>query len=208
MTQLADSTRVLEPGTTGWCASDLDDPVIERQWEAGRYEIVEGVLATMPPALYDANQRLFRLMCLIEDHQRQLGAGGGMAPECDVILSEFRVAKADAVYLSPADKQKQRAAVKATGRRPERGRILVPPTLVIESISRGHEAHDRNTKRQWYADAGVPNYWIFDFLGQSLECLLLKNSEYRIDATGKRNEEVRPSGFPGLVIPLAELWAD
>ena len=48
-------------GTTGWTASDLDDPVIEAVWERRRYEIVEGVLARMPPAHYDSSVALSRL---------------------------------------------------------------------------------------------------------------------------------------------------
>ena len=43
-------SRPFLPGTTGWTASDLDDPQIERLWFSGRYEIVEGVLTSMPPA--------------------------------------------------------------------------------------------------------------------------------------------------------------
>ena len=53
MTTTADtSSKPFEPGTTGWTASDLDDPAIEREWFRGRYEIVEGVLTKMPPAYF------------------------------------------------------------------------------------------------------------------------------------------------------------
>jgi hypothetical protein len=40
------------PGTTGWTASDLDDPRIEAKWEWGRYEIINGVLTRMPAAYF------------------------------------------------------------------------------------------------------------------------------------------------------------
>lgn len=42
------TSRSLTPGTTGWCAHDLDDPDIRRQWDANRVEMIEGVIATMP----------------------------------------------------------------------------------------------------------------------------------------------------------------
>ena len=87
------------------------------------------------------------------------------------------------------------------------GRIVVPPTLVVESVSRGHELHDRETKRGWYAQAGVPHYWILDGFGRTLECLLLDGREYRVDVAGRDAEELRPSLFPRLVIRLGELWA-
>jgi hypothetical protein len=51
MTPPALVARPFLPGTTGWTASDLDDPAIERGWIRGSYEIVEGVLTTMPPRL-------------------------------------------------------------------------------------------------------------------------------------------------------------
>ncbi|HZL38562.1 MAG TPA: hypothetical protein VFC78_24855 [Tepidisphaeraceae bacterium] len=46
------TSRPFIPGTTGWTADDLDDPQIERQWEDGAYEIIEGVLTLMPAAYF------------------------------------------------------------------------------------------------------------------------------------------------------------
>ena len=118
----------------------------------------------------------------------------------------------DAVYLDADAKRRQRDAVKATrpGRDPKRTRILVPPTLVIESVSPGHEVHDRDIKRRWYAEFGVRHYWILNAFEQSLECLLLSGdrAEYRTEASGRGADEIRPSLFPGLTIPLAEIWGD
>ena len=45
-------------GTLGWTADDLDDPRIERLWDQGRYEIVEGVLTQMPPPQLDTSPPL------------------------------------------------------------------------------------------------------------------------------------------------------
>ena len=86
--------------------------------------------------------------------------------------------------------------------------MMVPPTLVIESVSWGHEAHDRDTKRRWYAEGKIPNYWILDAQEKSLECLVLDGQDYRVDQTGRDRDEVRPAAFGGLVIPLVKLWAD
>jgi Uma2 family endonuclease len=111
--------------------------------------------------------------------------------------------------MTPEDHRKQDEAHRKRARNPRLrfGRTRVPPTLIIESVSIGHEDHDRETKRQWYAEAGVPNYWIISAFERSLECLKLVNEKYEIDAAGRAQEQVRPSLFPGLVIPLAELWA-
>ena len=199
-------------GTTGWTASDLDDPQIEAVWERRHYEIVEGVLARIPPAHYDASVALARLIQVL------LRAVTGSDPKAaiptgvDIIVGELRVPKVDALYLSPEDREKQKQANalhgQGTRKQLKYGRILVPPTLIIESLSRGHEDHDRVTKRRWFAEMKVPNYWLLNYFDRSLECLALEGGDYRVDASGKGDQEVRPNLFPGLVIALGKLWAD
>lgn len=195
------------PGTTGWTADDLNDPELERQWNKGRYEIVEGVLTTMPPAYFDGGLAMQNLIRHVERHLDKTAIGGRFGPEADFIVSPRRVAVVDAVYMTDEDLRKQREANAARGRRSVKyGRLLVPPTLALESLSLGHEAHDAETKRQWYEEFGVPNYWLLDAYAKSLECLVLENGRYRTDQKGSESELLRPSLFPGLVIPLAEVW--
>ena len=55
---------------------------------------------------------------------------------------------------------------------------------------------------------GVPNYCMFNYFERSLECVVLEGGEYRVDASGKDDEKVRPCAFAGLIIPLATLWAE
>src|SRR5579862_2711709 len=143
--------RPFEPGTTGWTASDLDDPQIERMWFAGHYEIVEGVLAKMPPAYFVGGEALYRLMYFVTTH---IGLkAGSFSTEVDIVVDEHRVARADAVFLTPDSKKRQTQAALDAGRLdPTRTRILIPPTLIIECISPGHEQHDERTKRRWYAE--------------------------------------------------------
>jgi Uma2 family endonuclease len=54
----------------------------------------------------------------------------------------------------------------------------------------------------------VPNYWILDGYAESLECLVLEGGKYRRDALGRKSDEVRATLFPGLAIPLTEIWTD
>jgi len=203
----APASRPFEPGTTGWSIADLSDPQISRQWERGAYEIVEGVLTRMPAAYYESGASLLSLIRLIDRYLDSHGQTGRFACEVDVVLSSSRVARADAVFLTPQDEQQQRLANAQAGI-PETtfGRILIPPTLIIESVSLGHEAHDRQTKRAWYAQRGVPNYWIIDAYQRTLECVVLSGPEYRIDQAGGGDAQLRPALFPGLALPLQQLW--
>jgi len=202
--------REFKPGTTGWTVDDLDDPEIEKFWLQGRFEIVEGVLTQMAPAYFDGGSALEELLFVLRSHVEAKKLGGKFATEVDVILGKRRLPIVDAVYLSDSDLQKQKNAHAATGKRKQLkyGRILIPPTLIIESLSQGHEAHDRETKRRWYAEAGVPNYWLLDAMERTLECLILDGPDYRVDQSGKDDAELRPAMFPGLVIPLAKIWAE
>ena len=200
-------SRPFEPGTTGWTADDLDNPEIEAHWFSGRYEIVEGVLTRMPPAYFSGGRALQELIFSLKSCLKLRGIPNDFASEADLVLDETRVLVADTVWMSPEDKARQADALLKAGRSdPSRTRILVPPTLVIESVSPGHELHDRKTKRRWYSEFGVPNYWILDGFEHSLLCLVLDNAMYRVDAAGRESDEVRPSLFPGLVIPLGALW--
>jgi Uma2 family endonuclease len=197
--------RPFEPGTTGWTARDLDDPEIKRLWSEGRYEIVEGVLTSMPPAYYIGGKVMQRLIYRTIFHIGE--KVGSFASEVEIVVDEDRVVRADAAFLTPEEELRQRDAALAEGRQDvERTRILIPPTLIIECVSPGHEKHDTRTKRRWYAEFGVPNYWMLDPFKRTLKCLVLREGSYHDDAMGKRDEEVRPTLFPGLVLRLAELW--
>ena len=196
--------RKFTPGTTGWTADDLDDPAIDAKWEAGRYEIVEGVLTRMPPAFFDSTIPLGRFVYAVQRYLHDSNIPGDFGPETDYILTPKRVAKVDTVFVTPDDIRRQKEAVARRGRK--RARLLIRPTLVIESVSIGHESHDRELKRSWYAEVGVPNYWLFDAFDRSVEALVLEGKEYRTDCLARDEQEFRPSLFPGLVVPLKSIW--
>jgi len=209
MSPVSSSARPFEPGTTGWTADDLDDPQIEACWVRGRYEIVEGVLTKMPPAYFVGGQSPFKLMKFVDAHLLKTGQPAEFSLEVEIIIDAARVLRADAALLTPADEAKQAQAAKLARRvDPERTRILIPPTLVIESVSPGHESHDRHTKKRWYAEFGVSNYWILDAFARSLECHRLDGGAYALDSQGAGQDTLHVAAFGGLAIPLAKLWKD
>lgn len=203
------SPRPFQVGTLGWTAADLDHPAIARQWELGRYEIVEGVLTDMAAAFFKHGNVFLRLYSQIERQFEDLGILGDFATELDIIIDEQRVVRADAAFMTPQDQAAQIRAVAEHGRiDPTRSRIYVPPTLVIESVSPDHERHDRVTKRRWYAEFGVPNYWIIDAYRKTLDCLRLSEGEYEIDAAGENRDVLNPKTFSGISLVLERLWRE
>jgi Uma2 family endonuclease len=201
--------RELIPGSTGWSVRDLDDPIVQAEWEAGNFQIIEGVLAIMPPAYWETSECLQRLVFHVQTYLKQRRQPTGFGYEVDVVVGDIRIPKADAVYMSRADKAKQRRANgPRTPKELKYGRVCVPPTLVIENISKGHESEDRVVKRAYYAEASIPNYWILDVYQRSLECLVLKRGKYVIDQLGRGKAAVTPACFPGLSIDLSKVWDD
>jgi Uma2 family endonuclease len=202
--------RQLIPGSTGWTVNDLDDPKVEAAWEAGHFQIIEGVLAIMPPAYWETSEALQRLVYQIQRYLEGQSLPTGFGYEVDVIVGETRVPKADAVYMSEEDKARQLRANKSR-RKPKGikyGRLRVAPTLVIENVGKGHESEDRIVKRRFYAEAGIPNYWILDVYEKTLECLALAKGAYTLDQIGRGKGKVSPKCFPGLTIELSKVWED
>ncbi len=195
--------REFAPGSSGWCLADLDDPQVERLWDEGRLEMLEGVLVQMGAAYYNHLRVVHRLLRQLEDQLEQ--QGGDVSLEVDLVLDEQTVLKADAVLTLPEDRRRQRQARPASSEE-DLGRLRVPPTIVIESVSRGHERHDYEVKRRRYAAFGVPNYWVVNHFDKSLLCLTLDQGQYREDARGQGEDELRPAALPGLVIRLKDVF--
>jgi Uma2 family endonuclease len=197
------------PGTTGWTASDLDDPRIDAKWESGRYEIINGVLTRMPAAFFGGGEMLANLLGELRQALKAKEIRGGFSIEADIIIDEQRVVKGDSCYLSPADKKKQLVEAKKHGK-PDvmRSRVYVPPTLVIESISPGHQRHDRVTKFAWYAEFGVKHFWIINPYQKTLDEFVLERGKYTQRAELKGNATFHPEAFPGIHINLEDVWPE
>ncbi|MDJ0704653.1 MAG: Uma2 family endonuclease [Leptolyngbyaceae cyanobacterium MO_188.B28] len=80
-----------------------------------------------------------------------------------------------------------------------------PAELVIEVLLPGHEYCDRVVKRDYYAAAGVPEYWIVNPDERRVEFWRLVNGKYRQqvpDADGR----YRPTSISGLAFQSNSLW--
>ena len=87
-----------------------------------------------------------------------------------------------------------------------RGYVEGAPDIVVEVLSPNSRNRDLVRKRQLYAEAGVPEYWIADQRNDTVRLLELRDGEYveraLLDATGT----VTTPLLPGLSIPLAEIF--
>ena len=79
-------------------------------------------------------------------------------------------------------------------------------TTVSGTVSPSSRRYDRVKKLRWYAQIGVPEYWIVDAEARTFERLVLRDGAYVIASSCEGEETFRPESFEGLEIPLAKLW--
>jgi Uma2 family endonuclease len=82
-----------------------------------------------------------------------------------------------------------------------------PAELVVEILRSGHEYADRIVKQDYYATAGVPEYWIIDPKSQQVEFWRLSDRVYQ-QQFPELDERYRPSSIPGLAFFPASLWRE
>ena len=197
----------LKPGSSGWAVSDLNDPEVSQVWEHNRYEIIYGVIHDMPPAYFNHGESAFELLSITRTYLRSRGVKCRSSTEVDLVVSEDLLLRVDGMLIDQSQTLAQRRVQIEIGETSdELHRIRVAPLLVIESVSLGHESHDRSFKQRVYAEFGIMNYWIVDAHRHTLDVLRLHNNAYTLDASGKERDVVRPGVFPGLELNLAEVF--
>ena len=206
----ATDEKVLVPGSVGWTADEVMFGPWAGEFEARRYELIEGVIAKMPAAKFAGTGPVSRAVTILDATGEEVfGPGQYAYSELHLWITHDRTTVADAAFLDPTTMARHVKAARDLGiPDPLQAPCLVPPLILIESLSRGHERHDRVTKRRWYAQWGVPHYWLLDGRARRLDCLKLDaaKGEYVDDASGEGDAEVRPSLPFALTIPLSRLW--
>ena len=82
-----------------------------------------------------------------------------------------------------------------------------PPDLVIEVVSPENRQHDLEVKRQEYARAGIPEYWIVDPQTQRITVLTLKEDKYTVYGQFGPGTVARSHVLPGFEVAVDEVWA-
>lgn len=161
-----------------------------------RYEILDAklVVSPSPSPLHQIVAR--NLHRLLDRHVVENRLGEILFAPVDVVLARTAVVVPDLLFV-----------------RADRTWIIGPkaikgaPDLVVEILSPGSRSRDRGKKKTLYARRRVTHYWIVDPDEGRLELFELVGAKYRRAAVHEGNDVVRPSLFPGLRIPLAEVWA-
>ncbi len=158
-------------------------------------ELIDGVLleVDVPTKLHEHIVAL--LVFFLVGWARPRG-GQVLASGYKVRITDRRGVMPDVQYFGP----------EGARRLPQQGLVEGHPDLAVEVVSESSRRYDRVTKLGWYAEIGTPEYWIVDPEAHTLERLVLRDGRFTIAEALAEDAVFRPESFPGLEIPLAELW--
>lgn len=132
-----------------------------------RYEIIEGVLY-MTPAPNLAHQNCVgNFFYYLRQYIALVGLGRVFVAPTDVGLAPKVVVQPDVVVVLAANLSILTPS-----------RIYGTPDLVVEVASPSTTGYDRRQKQDAYARAGMPEYWLADPVGQTVEVLRLPEGGY------------------------------
>ncbi len=168
-------------------------------WQApddgNRYEVIDGELYVNPPPSWEHQNTASELLMRVRHHVRARQLGHVVTAPVGVVLDAGAGVQPDLVYVS-----NEHADIIT-----ERG-VEGTPDLVVEILSPSTRRNDLGVKMERYAGAGVPHYWIADPRTHTLEARELAGGAYEVTGIYGPGDIFRPSLFPGLEIPIDELW--
>ena len=173
------------------------DEYLALEEREGVWELVEGVLEKMASPSAEHQRLIGILHRLIDTYLAATAPLPGIALlALGVALSRFRVAVPDLVYVRAGREHLVRGQV-----------VSGAPDLVVEVLSQDR-AKDLIRNREWYAEAGIPEYWILDPVNDTLTVLELAGGQYIERSALGRNDTLATPAIPGLSISLNELFDD
>lgn len=161
-----------------------------------RYEVIDGdLLVTPPPAI--VHQRVSReLEFALLTFLRANNLGEVLDAPVGVKLDDSNIVEPDLVVVLTHNAHRIGVQV-----------ISGPPDLVIEILSPGTARRDLGVKRDTYAQAGVPEYWIVDPESRSIEVLTLVSNAYARAGLYRENEALLSQVLPGFTLALTAIFA-
>lgn len=161
-----------------------------------RYEIVDGDLHMTPAPLTRHQVLVGRLLQLFMNYLDEHSIGHVLVAPCDVVLSEVDVVQPDLLLV--LNQGKARITEK---------NIQGAPDLMIEILSPGTAARDRELKRKRYEHFGVREYWLVDPAENTIEILALKDKGFSLAEKGVYPGRMISPLLPNLTIDLTKLFA-
>ena len=158
-----------------------------------RWEFLDGEVFVTPapsPAHQFAVQMLWQFL-----HENVAAFGDdaiAFVSPIDVILNDAEIVQPDVVVA-------RRGQVSARG-------IEGAPLLLVEVVSPGRPALDREIKARRYAANGVERFWLADPATRTVECFRLTSGAYLRTASASGSAVLDVPDLPGVALSLERLW--
>ncbi len=161
-----------------------------------RYELIHGEVLLTPSPNVGHQAALRNLSTSLVNYLAKNPLGQIFFAPLDVRLGADTALQPDLIFIS-----KDRAGII------QEDFIMGPPDLVAEILSPSTAAHDRATKLQIYAEAGVNEVWLIDPRARTVEILKRQGNKYLFDVILAANQVLSSGLFPAWQLPLNELFA-
>ncbi len=165
--------------------------------EGYRYELARGVLEVSEVPNDPHGFIVFNFNCAVGDYHRQhpgrilrFGGAGEFRLRLPVMISGRHPDFAVVLRGMPKDHRGRRA-----------------PSLVVEVVSEGAEARDRDylTKKEEYLAFGAREYWIIDPEMRRVT-VLTREGDAWIETIFAETQAASGLALPGFAVPVADLW--
>ena len=190
------TTMTEAPAATLTYEAYMVEPEVE-----GRYDIVKGVRVFQPELSWD-RQRIISLSSGLIDYER--ATGGYVVPSAfDLLIrrSPLQIRQPDLLFISGA-------RLAEGGGPPEIGPLEIGPELVVEIVWGRETQHVLEGKLADYIAIGVDECWVVRPDDRTVEVLALTPDGTRTVANYEVGQAVASAVFPGLIVPVAEVFAD
>ena len=158
-----------------------------------RRQVIDGE-AFVTPAPNTRHQDIVRAVIVaLSVHVETHGGGRAFVAPYDVVLSDYDVVQPDVVFVADA----RIGAINAAN-------IRGVPSLVVEVVS--DSRMDRVRKRDLYARAGVPTYWIVDPEADRIEVYRLAGDRYGSPAIFEPGTTLGIDELDGFALDLTALF--
>jgi Uma2 family endonuclease len=110
--------------------------------------------------------------------------------------------------FAASDESEPQPDILILGREVPRGVHRHPESALLAiEVAESSLKFDRTVKARLYAEAGIPEYWVFDVPHATVEIFTcLRDGKYREISRHSRSEVLRLSAFPDVEVPLAEVF--
>ena len=163
-----------------------------------RYEVVEGVLYRMTAPSEGHQASDIRIGHYLFEHVELKGLGRVYVAPFDVELAPDTVVQPDVIVVL----KRNESIIHPS-------HIIGAPDLVVEIASPSTATHDRRTKLEAYARAGVSEYWIADAEARTVELLFFSaaSSDYESQGVFRDEATLRSRVVPNLPVAVDRFFA-